>query len=174
MRGEVARQQGKLNSLAVFGSREKPPQLSHTNEVYSFFINNTHTHTHTQSHTIMQCQDPEGFEKHLISPMQLGAVLQIRAPSVLCIHPHYDLPIPSDPQAERKNMQAHLCAFAFAFACVRECAAHVCFIIHTHVWILFQPRDTCQRYTKMMFSSPPFSFLFLNNMPKKYPLTNFV
>lgn len=44
------------------------------------------------------------------------------------------------------------------YACVRECAAEaprVCFIIHTHVWILFQPTDTCQRYTLQTQTFPP-------------------
>lgn len=34
------------------------------------------------------------------------------------------------------------------YACVRQCVAEaprVCFIIDTHVWVLFQPTDTCQR-----------------------------
>lgn len=55
-------------------------------------------------------------------------------------------------------------------------ALHVCFIIHTRVWILFQPTDSSQRHIQMMFrakfASPVLSYsaeiFFQTNKQKSF------
>lgn len=72
--------------------------------------------------------------------------------------------------------KVHAIVCVCIYACVRQCAAEaprVCFIIHTHVWILFQPTDTCQRHTQhiLMFCyTAPVSSVVLWARPKTMAL----
>lgn len=79
-------------------------------------------------------------------------------PSVPSINPHYHFPAPSEDSMQATFLKhcsstsgVEKCVCVCICACVRERtveAPFACFIIHTHVWILFQPTDTCQRYTQ--------------------------